>query len=372
MTLAVVRGKANFRNMSRYSTFCEKTYSRWYRVSFDFKKFNKQLVFGNIPVEDEWIAAMDASYLKKSGKCTAGLANFWNGSAGTAEKGLEVSLLSLVHLKSNTAFALQALQTIDEEEKSRTDLYAEQAVGMTETLKSNGIDYIATDCLYSSINFVTPVVNAGLHIVGKLRIDADLKWLYQGEYSGKGRPKKYDGKVDIETDIGRFDFKGAIDDGKTQVYSSVVHSVSLKREVRVVVLIFDKGNGKQGRAILYSTDTLLDAMKLVRYYRARFQIEFIFRDAKQFTGLMDCQSCNKDAIDMHLNASFTALNLMKIEDKQAKDTQSETVISIASWKRRKLNQYMMNRLFDKLEIDLNDKKVRQVYDDMSNFGVIAS
>ena len=87
---------------------------------------------------------------------------------------------------------------------------------------------------------------------------------------------------------------------------------------------------------------------------------------------MDCQSCNKEAINLHLNASFTALNLMKIEDRKTKGTQCKTVISITSWKRRKLNQHMMQRLFSELEINLNDKKVRQVYDNMSNFGVIAA
>lgn len=114
--------------MSRYSDFCEKTYSLCYRIFFVYRKFNNRMIFGNISATDEWISAMDASYLKKSGKCTAGLTNFWDGSAGIDEKGLEVSLLSLVHLKSNTTFALQALQTIDEEDKSCTNLFAERAV----------------------------------------------------------------------------------------------------------------------------------------------------------------------------------------------------------------------------------------------------
>ncbi len=34
-------------------------------------------------------------------------------------------------------------------------------------------------------------------------------------------------------------------------------------------------------ALLYSTHTALDAMTLVSHYQARFQIEYIFRDAKQ-------------------------------------------------------------------------------------------
>ncbi len=38
---------------------------------------------------------------------------------------------------------------------------------------------------------------------------------------------------------------------------------------------------KVGIALLYSTDTVLNAMTLVSHYKARFQIECIFRDAKQ-------------------------------------------------------------------------------------------
>ncbi len=329
ITLMVFRGKANFRNMSRFSSLCEKTFSRWYRVSFDFKAFNNQLIFSELPKEDEWIAAIDASFVKKSGKCTSGLGNFWSGGSGSAEKGLEVSLLSIVHLKSNTAYGLDAKQTIDQEGKSRTDLYAEQTVGMAKALKDKGIRYISTDSFYTKIKYVNPVAEAGLHIVGKLRIDARLKWLYEGEYSGKGRPKKFDGKVDIEADLCRFEYVGEIDEGKTHMYTTVAYSVSLKRDIKVVMLIFKKGD-KEGRALLYSTDTNLAAMTLLTYYKARFQIEFVFRDAKQYTGLMDCQSCNEEAINFQLNASFTALNLMKIEDRKTKGTQGETVISIAS------------------------------------------
>ena len=40
LTILLMRGKANFRNMSRYSDLSEKTYSRQYRKPFDFADFN--------------------------------------------------------------------------------------------------------------------------------------------------------------------------------------------------------------------------------------------------------------------------------------------------------------------------------------------
>jgi len=51
--------------------------------------------------------------------------------------------------------------------------------------------------------------------------------------------------------------------------------------------------------------------KIVRYYQARFQIEFLYRDAKQFTGLNNCQARSKNKLDFHFNAALTAVNLAK-------------------------------------------------------------
>ena len=53
---------------------------------------------------------MDSSFIPKSGKKTDGLEKFYNGSAQTAEKGLEISLLSLVDVKTKTVYALDAVQ----------------------------------------------------------------------------------------------------------------------------------------------------------------------------------------------------------------------------------------------------------------------
>jgi hypothetical protein len=50
----------------------------------------------------------------------------------------------------------------------------------------------------------------------------------------------------------------------------------------------------------------------LRYYKARFQIEFLFRDAKQFTGLNDHQVRDQKKLDFHLNLSLTALNLLPV------------------------------------------------------------
>ena len=46
-------------------------------------------------------------------------------------------------------------------------------------------------------------------------------------------------------------------------------------------------------------------------YRARFQLEFVFRDAKQFTGLTHWQARNKEAMAFAFNASLTSVNVAR-------------------------------------------------------------
>jgi len=75
-------------------------------------------------------------------------------------------------------------------------------------------------------------------------------------------------------------------------------------------------------ALLFSTDLELDVVTLFYMYKARFQIEFIFRDAKQFTGLTEAQTRSAQRLHFHVNASLTTLNIAKIELRQAQPTTS--------------------------------------------------
>lgn len=87
---------------------------------------------------------------------------------------------------------------------------------------------------------------------------------------------------------------------------------------------------------------------------------------------MDCQARCKEAIQMQANASLTALNLLKLEDRRQKQTTQETVISIASWKRKKFNQHLMLRLFGKLGLSRDCEKIAQLFDEFSDYGSIAA
>lgn len=368
--LSLFQGRATYRNLSRYGSMSEKRFSRWYARDLNFSTFNARLIKQTLPVDGARIAAIDASFMSKSGRHTEGLGWFYNGSAGEAQRGLEISMICMVDIASNTAYALDARQTLDQEGQTRTTFYGQQLVAQAATLRSQGIRYVAADAYYSKEKFVSAVLAADLHMVGKLRTDANLRWINEEPYRGRGRPKQFAGKVDLNDAYQKFESLGELEPG-IEIYTKVVYSVMLKRKIRVVMLRTIQGK-KVRQALLYSTDTELEAKELVAYYRARFQIEFLFRDAKQYTGLTHCQSRQSQAINNHVNASLTALNLLKIEDRQSKQTEQPSVISIASWKRKKFNRHLMTRLFDKLDLDLNCQKIRTVFNQFSDYGAIAA
>jgi len=366
----VFQGKASMTNLSRTMPVSEKRFRRHFERDFEHAQLNTQLFHKTDILGKEVIAAIDASFIKKSGKKTDGLSWFYNGTAGCMQKGLEISLLALVDIQTNTAYTLEAQQTLDQPDQTRVDSYAVQVLQHAQTLQQLGVQYLTADAYYSKGAFVSKVLDSGMHFIGKLRSDANLKWLYQGAYLGSGRPKKFDGKIDFDQEIQRFDDVGVLENGE-HLYSKVVYSPMLKRTIKLVMIrrLNQKGIA---RVLLYSTDTELSARKIVQYYKARFQIEFIFRDAKQQLGLSHCQSRKKTGIDNHINASLATLNILKIEHQLSKAAKTAKVISIQSCKQKKFNQHFTQILFDKLGADLSCQEVRRIYHEVSEYALIAA
>ncbi len=112
-------------------------------------------------------------------------------------------------------------------------------------------------------------------------------------------------------------------------------------------------NGKTKNVLLFSTDINLPAEQILEYYQARFQIEFIFRDAKQFTGLSDCQSLKSQRLDFHFNASLMTLNIAKYEAYNRHLSANSFVFSIASYKRLEFNRHLLYTFISKLDLDPN-------------------
>jgi hypothetical protein len=66
---------------------------------------------------------------------------------------------------------------------------------------------------------------------------------------------------------------------------------------------------KRSHVVLFSTDLDLSAAQIVDFYSLRFQIEFNFRDAKQYWGLEDFMNITPTAVSNAVNRAFLMVNL---------------------------------------------------------------
>ena len=357
-----MQGRVNFENLSRFSSYNEVTFRRHFGKFFDWSVFNQTLTeSAGVGTQGEVIAALDCSFIRKAGDKTFGIDKFWSGAAGKALKGLEISLLAFIDVKTATAWSLDVTQTPPKlnAEKSgkytRTDFFIEQLSDCAPYLKN--VRYIVADSFYAKTKMFDQIAGQQKHLITKLRTDANLQFKFEGKHPvRKGAKAKYAGKV-VFNDLSKWHFYGK--DAKydyLNIYYRICYSPQFKRWLMVVMVI----NTKTGKyAVLASTDTAQNAQQLLSYYQLRFQIEFLFRDAKQFTGLLHCQSRDEQKLDFHFNISLAAVNVAKLLM-----IKNPAVKSMNSLVRSLYNTRLVNFLLDQLnlidEFDILHPKVRKV------------
>ncbi len=286
--LSASHGRATMENLSRYGAGSPRRIARHCRRNIDFIGINLLSLAVAGVFDRELVIAIDCTFLPKAGKRTYGVGKFYNSSASRAESGLEACVLSFVDLQEHTAYTLDAQQTpaTIEGEENRTDFYLSVLTKAQPHFQKH-THIVVGDGNFANIKFIDGLEEQKLTLVSKLRHNADLRYLHNGPKTGKaGRPKKYDGKVDF-SDLSKME-PISLPDPNVKGYTAIVNHKHFQKDIRVVVLVHEK-NGKRTRKILFSTDTQMSGEKIVEIYGARFQIEFVFRDAKQHTGLGQAQ-----------------------------------------------------------------------------------
>jgi hypothetical protein len=379
VTILVLRGRVNFRNLSRYCDYAERTMARQFREPFDWPDFHQRVLLTALDPHAELVSAHDASFIPKSGKQTFGLGHFFNGCASRAARGLEISTLAVVDVTRRCAFTLAVSQTPPgeattqaEPEETRVDFYKQQLRAHRHRLPS-GITYHCVDGYYAKKKYIEEVVRLDLHAITKLRSDATCMLLSTGPHpKRRGAKRKYDGKGNFQA-LRRFEDLGAREDEpQLHLYTAVVWHKTLQRRLRLVVLLNRKDPAKPRFIVLGSTDPELNGHKLIDLYAARFQIEFLFRDSKQFTGLLDCQARAASALDFHFNASLAPLNLVRAEAWRVQQGQPPQAFSMASWKQCHFNERLLDLFMEKFALDPTWVKNHSCYDELRTYGAIAA
>jgi len=358
-------------NLARIGGYSEKSIRLHFEKLFDFVSFNAELI--NKSCGKELIAAFDPSYIPKSGKQTPGLGRWWSGKDQRTLKGLEISCLSIVDTAAGTAMSLQAVQTPSKEvlQAKKQNLVSHYVGIITKQMPvlKPMVKCLAADGYFMKHDFIIPLLREGLHVITKMRPDANLRYPYNGTRKiGRGRPKAYDGKVDCNNiDKGRI--KKFDEDEDAVYYSGIVYCMALKQLVRIVYLQHKQTKRYE---IFVCTDTLLNPKLILKYYRLRFQIEFLIRDAKQHCGLEECQARSENKLYFHFNMALSAVSVAKAAVWLSLPKEKREAFSMRNIKLMYYNKIMTERIFSNLALDLNCKKIKRLYYQCLDIGRLAA
>jgi hypothetical protein len=376
--ILAIPGRINYANLQRFSNRTEKTYRNWAVKPIEWVHIAAgvvQTLQAHKRMGSRLILGVDCTALRKAGKHTPGIAKFWDSKLGKAVPSLELSCCTLIDLEHRQPIPVHALQTpsLIPADESRVDHYVGHVQDVLGTLPASvraQVQCVVGDAYYSKKTFVDGVIRADKAFVGKFRVDANLRYEYTGPRTGKpGRPKRFDGKVDFKN-FSKWDLVSTNEE--QIVYSDVLYAPALKRFVRVVCILWSF-NGQTRREVLFSTNLEMPALEVIECYRARFEMEFPFRDAKGFAGLMDSQSRSEQALGFAWNASFLTVSLARAQQLlMFKGDVQDFVFSMEDAKRRAYNELFADRIIRLLPVGLSLDKCLALVENALNLGVKAA
>jgi len=318
----------------------------------------------------ECIVAFDPSYIHKSGKKTYGLGMYWSGCAGRAKWGLDICGFAAVDVMLNTAFHLNAVQTPRSKDTNLLHYYC-QLIKENYLYFKELTSYLVADSFFAKAEVVQTVTALGMHFISRLRDDAVLFYPNNEPKTGKrGRHKKYAGRVKVKEPDMNF-FTLCFNSNELKVYNALVFCKAMNRQINLSITVFYKNGKEIARKLYFSTDLNMEGIKVVTYYRSRFQIEFLYRDAKQHCGLEDCQARSKNKLNFHFNTALTAVNLAKLHWLNTRLSNSEA-FSMANFKTLCHNRLLVDRFISMFAINPNTPKNQQRIMELCQFGLIAA
>jgi IS4 transposase len=301
---------------------------------------------------DVYILAGDECVVPKSGKHTHGLERFFSSLYGQPIPGLAFFTLSLVNTRERRAYPVQVEQMLGVEcgkavpsktppdAKQQSKVKEKRPVGrpqgsqdqdktqvtLTPELQLiqkmvrkqlsllNGwcsVAYLVLDGHFGNNNALQMARQCGIAMISKLRCDAALYFLYDGPQKKYGRRRKYGAKINYDHIPERYLQASEEEDGiRTDYYQAKMLHKSFAQPLNVVIIVkTNLKTGKRAHVILFSSDLNLSYEKLVDYYRLRFQIEFNFRDAKQYWGLDDFMNVKEVPVTNAANLALFMVNI---------------------------------------------------------------
>ena len=300
---------------------------------------------------DVYILAGDEVVISKAGHHTHGLDRFFAGVYGRVIPGLAFFSLALISTQQRRSFPVrveQVVRSTAEKAASQAKATARKAPKPVEPRKPGRpkgsknkttvavtlspellriqamlkaqlklmqglitVAYLAMDGHFGNHPALSMVQQCGLHLISKLRSDAALYLPYDGPYKGHGPHRKYGDKLDYRNLPDAYLKKTTtVDPIETRIYQMQCLHKEFSQPLNVAIIVkVNRQSHASAHVILFTSDLELPYDQLIDYYRLRFQIEFNFRDAKQFWGLEDFMNISQTAVTNSANLSFFMVNL---------------------------------------------------------------
>lgn len=176
------------------------------------------------------------------------------------------------------------------------------------------VAYLVLDGAFGHQDALRMAKMCGLDLISKMRHDSVLYFPYEGVYRGRGPRRKYGDRVDFHNIPQQYLKSTTVaDDVQTRIYQMTVLHKLFSQALNVTVIY--KTNLKTKSTfyvILFSSNLTLTYDLMEKYYSLRFQIEFDFRDAKQYWGLEDFMNIKELHVTNAANLAFFMVNLSRL------------------------------------------------------------
>jgi hypothetical protein len=306
-----------------------RSLQRLYQSPIDWLQVHWLLLKSWLPQEEgKKLLLADEVVIEKVGKKTYGIGQFYSSKAQRSVSSLSFLAFSLLNVATKEAYPLQIVQEMpnpspppkvevqaakrprgrpkgSKNRKKTAPVLSPHLQGLLnnlllqkENLAEMGVKHLVMDGKYGNYPSIWAVRQSGLHLISKMRHDAAL-------YLGKGQrlnlaalPADYRVQTSIEGDY------------QLEIYQVQAFTKECPEPLNCVICCkIHSKSGKVSRLIIFSTDLTLSALEILEYYSLRFQIEFNFRDAKQYWGLDDFMNVSPQAVTNAANFAFLMVQL---------------------------------------------------------------
>jgi len=339
-------GPKTMLNLSRWTELSYKTIERFYERAVPWLELNF-LLFRNFGSGSEFLLVPDETTVNKSGKKTFGIDLFFSSLLGKTVKSLCFSGLAIIEPEKKRSYPLffnqmvfteeeKAVLKVQREKRKKSKggkvgrpkgsknskkpkilapsfrLLREQLFQCQKVIKLN-LKYFVADGKYGNNSCVNICREFSYFLISKLQYNSALYFKYTGKYCGFGRPRIYGDKLDYKKLPKKYLVSKEVEKGVTTKIYQIKSLLNKSFDCPLNVVIVQKTTSKKvGHVLFFSTDLELSGQKIIDYYSARFQIEFNFRDAKEFWGLEDFMNIKENRVHNAANFAFFMVNLSNI------------------------------------------------------------